>query len=396
MLYIGSRSEAFYPGDLERLVAPESIRILLVDDDLGDQEMTRAMLSQAQRGRYELDWVSTYEEALDALQRRAHDLYLVDYLLEDRSGLDLLREARRRGIDAPVILLTGRGSREVDLDAMEAGAADYLVKGRIDPELLERSVRYALERARAARALRESEQRHRSMFDHLPVGLFRSLPDGGFLDANPALIRLLGYPDKDTLERLYSKNFYVSPEDRQHFIALLERFGVVRGFESVLRRPDGSQIRIRNTARLHRDPDGKVAYLEGTAEEVPRALGSPLDGARFQALFEHTSAGVALLDLEGQVLKANPAFRSIFRTRSSDEPDLFFGAFLAEGDRPGVIRELTALARGERGHAASERRFLLPDGSQAWARLTLCLIRGVDGEPDHLLALLDQFGGIAT
>ncbi len=377
-------------------MTPESIRILLVDDDLGDQEMTRAMLSQAQRVRYELDWASSYEEALDALQRRAHDLYLVDYLLEDRSGLDLLREARRRGIDAPVIMLTGRGSREVDLEAMEAGAADYLVKGRIDPELLERSIRYALERARAARALRESEERHRSMFDHLPVGLFRSRPDGGFVDANPALIRLLGYPDRETLEERYSRNFYVSPQDRQHFSALLDRFGVVRSYESTLSRGDGSMVRIRNTARLHRNPDGGVAYVEGTVEEVPPSLGSPLDGARFQALFEHSSAGVALLDLGGRILKTNPAFHSIFQMPAAGGADLFFEAFLAEGDRPGVMRELAALARGERAHAASERRFLLPDGSQAWARLTLCLIRGADGEPDHLLALLDQFGGIAT
>ena len=152
-------------------VQPTPTRVLLVDDDQGDFEMIRVMLSQAEHGKFKVDWVATYEEALDAFQREAHDVYFVDYFLEDRTGLDLLREAQRRGISAPVIMLTGRGSREVDMEALEAGAADYLVKGLIDPAALERSIRHATERTHAARALKESEERHRSLFEHLPVGL---------------------------------------------------------------------------------------------------------------------------------------------------------------------------------------------------------------------------------
>ncbi len=87
---------------------------------------------------------------------------------------------------------------------MRAGAADYLVKGRIEPEDLERSIRYALDRVEALRALRESEERHRGMFDNLPIGVYRCTPNGGFLDANPALIRILGYPDIATLGGVYA------------------------------------------------------------------------------------------------------------------------------------------------------------------------------------------------
>jgi len=108
--------------------------------------MTRAMMSQIETQEMKLDWVSTYEEGLDALEAGEHDVYLIDYFLEDRTGMDLLREADDRSIQAPLIMLTGRGNRQVDLQAMKAGAADYLVKGRIDPELLERSIRFALER----------------------------------------------------------------------------------------------------------------------------------------------------------------------------------------------------------------------------------------------------------
>jgi PAS domain S-box-containing protein len=138
-------------------VENEPIKVLLVDDDQGDFEMIRVMLSKTEHQEFKLDWVSNYEEALDAFKATAHDVYLLDYFLEDRTGLDLLKEARDRGITAPIIMLTGRGSRAVDMEAMELGASDYLVKGLIDPDALERAMRHAMERAEGARAIRERQ-----------------------------------------------------------------------------------------------------------------------------------------------------------------------------------------------------------------------------------------------
>ena len=148
----------------------ETIRALLVDDDgrieadgQGDFVMTRALLDQIERPTIELDWVSTFEEGRAALERDDYDVFIVDYFLaappEDRTGLDLLREAGRRQLQAPVIMLTGRGSHDVDLDAMRAGAADYLIKGQIEPEDLERSIRYALARPGRVAAGVERERR---------------------------------------------------------------------------------------------------------------------------------------------------------------------------------------------------------------------------------------------
>lgn len=371
----------------------ESIRVLLVDDDQGDFEMTRAMLSQAEHVNFKLDWVSTFEEAVDAFRAGDHQVYLLDYFLEDRTGLDLLKEAGKHGIDAPVIMLTGRGSRQVDLEAMEAGAADYLVKGRIDPEVLERAIRYALERHRAAQALRESEERHRSMFDHLPVGLYRSDPDGTFIDANPALIRILGYPDRDSLQRLYSSELYVHSDDRQRFWGLLERYGVVRGFESSVRRLDGATIKVRNTARLHRDPDGAVLYLEGTLEDISEEKAAEeLRGseARFRAVFEGSGTGIALVDLDGVILEANPAFADIFLATAKEMEGAPFADQLVKDDQPAVVRELEALARGERSHLGAERRFKTRDGTEVWARASMTLVRNREGEADHLVVLLDD------
>jgi len=136
-------------------VETEKVRVLLVDDDQGDFEMIRVMLSKAEHQEFQLDWVSNFDEAMDAFELGEHDVYFLDYFLEDRTGLDLLREARNRGIKAPIIMLTGRGSRTVDMEAMDLGASDYLVKGLIDPDALERSIRHAMERAEGAEAIKE-------------------------------------------------------------------------------------------------------------------------------------------------------------------------------------------------------------------------------------------------
>ena len=122
------------------------IRVLLVDDDRDDYLLTQELFSDMDSHRYQMDWVADYDSALASIERGEHDVYLLDYRLGGRSGLDLLREAIKKNSKAPAILLTGQGEREVDLEAMKAGAADYLDKGRLDAAALDRSIRHALQR----------------------------------------------------------------------------------------------------------------------------------------------------------------------------------------------------------------------------------------------------------
>jgi two-component system sensor histidine kinase/response regulator len=132
------------------------IKVLLIEDDEDDYLITRDVLSEIAQTTVDLEWVSRCEDALPAIQRGTNDVVLLDYRLGECTGLDILREAMARGCKTPVILLTGQGDREVDVEAMKAGAADYLIKGRIDAALIERSMRYAMERSQAAE-LRERQ-----------------------------------------------------------------------------------------------------------------------------------------------------------------------------------------------------------------------------------------------
>ena len=119
-------------------------RVLLIEDDEDDYFLTRDLLRQLPRGRYVLDWVTNYDQGLETLCRQEHDVCLLDYRLEARTGLEMLEEIRCRECAVPVILLTGKGELEIDRRAMQAGAADYLDKSRLDATLLERTIRYAI------------------------------------------------------------------------------------------------------------------------------------------------------------------------------------------------------------------------------------------------------------
>lgn len=129
--------------------ATETITLVLIDDDREDYLLTKEILSECEGAHFVMDWVDNCEEGLALILEARHDLYLIDYRLGAENGLDLLRRAIDQGCQSPLIILTGQGDREVDLEAMRAGAADYLVKDQIDAPLLERSLRYSIERRRS-------------------------------------------------------------------------------------------------------------------------------------------------------------------------------------------------------------------------------------------------------
>ncbi len=131
--------------------------VVLVDDCEDDFVLVRDLLGSIAHLDVEVTWAETYDAGLVALSR-PHDIGLVDYRLGVRDGLHLTDTMVGRGHRTPIILLTGQGDRSVDLRAMKSGASDCLVKGEITAPVLERAIRYAIDRKRAETALRDSEK----------------------------------------------------------------------------------------------------------------------------------------------------------------------------------------------------------------------------------------------
>ena len=122
------------------------MNVLLVDDDEDDFVITRDLLSEIPARAFDLRWAASVEAGLAAMAGNRPDVCIVDYRMGKHSGLDFLRRAIEAGFDVPMVMMTGHGDHEVDLEAMRLGAAAYLVKGQVQPAVLERTLRYALHR----------------------------------------------------------------------------------------------------------------------------------------------------------------------------------------------------------------------------------------------------------
>ena len=159
------------------------IRVLLIDDDEDQYVLTRHRLSKIASQKMALDWAPSYERGLELILQNAHDVYLLDYRLGARTGIDLLQEALAHGCEAPIIILTAENP-EVDAQAMRLGAADFLSKDKLDSSLLERSIRYSIKHYQTLRTLREREATISAFMSNVPCAVYMKNLEGKYIYAN--------------------------------------------------------------------------------------------------------------------------------------------------------------------------------------------------------------------
>jgi PAS domain S-box-containing protein len=192
------------------------IHILMIDDDEDDFFLVNELLQDISPGQYQLEWASTYALALKEIERRQHDIYLVDYRLGQYTGIDILYHFQQLKYKAPVIMLTGKGDYNIDKEAMMAGASDYLVKGEISADMLERSIRYALDEMNHLRTLAESEKKYYGIFEKAHDLIILADCEKNVIDANPAALRTLQYTKEEMLG-MNLKDLFLFEEQYRHF-----------------------------------------------------------------------------------------------------------------------------------------------------------------------------------
>lgn len=162
------------------------IKTLIIDDDEDDFFITSQYLKEISEFNIESSWSYNIIDAQAKLKSNEFDLYLVDYRLGARTGLDLLKEAVAGGCSKPIILLTGKGNTEIDKRAVEAGAYDYLVKSELNADKLERCIRYANERYKSFKIIKDNEKKYRLIFENAISFIFTCDPSMKILECNNA------------------------------------------------------------------------------------------------------------------------------------------------------------------------------------------------------------------
>jgi len=243
-----------------------NINVLIIDDDEDDYFITSDYLKNIPGKNFVIDWCYNYKNALDEIKKEKHDVYLVDYRLGVKTGIDLIKEAMRLDADAPFILLTGKGDIHIDEQAMQLGAFDYLVKAELSSEKLERSIRYSIDRARTLNELRAKEKKYRNIFDKSSDALFVADDKLFFTEVNAAFGKLLSC-DEDFLLKIKLPELLTDNYLARKLAEEVKHKGYIEGWQAEVRYKSNEPKQCIVSATKERSAEGKT-YYQGILHDI--------------------------------------------------------------------------------------------------------------------------------
>ena len=251
-------------------------------------------------------------------------------------------------------------------------------------------------RKQAEEALREAETKYRSLFVNAVDGIYRTTRTGQFIDANPAMARMLGYDSPEELVagiNSIAQQLYVVPEQRWELTRLLEKHDVVERFETQLYRKNGSVIWVSLCARAIRDSTGQVLYYEGTAEDITERKRAEdalrFSEARYRTLHRDIPTMIFTLDTEGTVLSVNPFGASQLGYAVEElEGQPVLNVFY-EGDRPAVADQLRKCLQDPNRVYSWQFRKIRKDGALLWVEELAQAVYSLNGVLNVLVVCQD-------
>jgi PAS domain S-box-containing protein len=211
----------------------EEIKILLIEDDEDDAFLVQEFLSDVKNFICILDWEPNPELGKQKILAGSYDLFLIDFYLGKSTGLSIIDFIQENDILTPAVLLTGRNDAQIDVDASVAGAFDYLVKGDLRPDILERSIRYSIKQGRIIRELDEKEKKYRSLFERSLDCIFLANSEFRMLEMNDAFLKFLGYRDFNQVKP-HLKDIFANPDDFEVCMEQLMSKQAIKDFEVTL------------------------------------------------------------------------------------------------------------------------------------------------------------------
>lgn len=292
----------------------ERLSVLVIEQDAAFARHVKMMLEASDTiGKVTI--AASVEEAFPKMAQDKFNVIILEFFPQDATGLQKISLLRERAPLLPVIVFGAPDEEAFALQAMHAGAQDYLVKHQLSTRWLMRSIRYTIERHEADMAVLQAEEKYRGIFDHLVEGIFQTTPDGRYLMANTTLARIYGYKDpKELIESVkdIGRRLYVQPGRREEFKRIMDEHDTITRFESEIYRKDGTTIWISENCRAVRDANGKLAFYEGTVEDITmrRTAEDNLrhSEALYHSLVETMPQSIFRKDTRGRYTFVNPEF----------------------------------------------------------------------------------------
>ncbi len=249
---------------------PSSVNVLLVEDSPTDALIIGEALIDISEFQHELTRAESLARALEHAQRKQFDVALLDLGLPDGNGIDTFRRFRQVAPDTPVLVLTGLVDISVGLIAIQEGAQDYLLKREIQPALLSRAIRYAIERNRALSARAESEERFQLAVSGASAGLWDLDPRTGKLYLSPHFREIVGYDEGELPDESRAYLEIIHPDD-------VERVRLALSAHTQDRHPYNVEFRIRTRGRGYRWIQSRGQALWDASGTAYRMVGWVMD-----------------------------------------------------------------------------------------------------------------------
>ena len=362
------------------------LRVLIVEDQAFEAELVQKEL---QSSGFELAFTRVETEAAFRTALAAGpDIVLSDYHLPQFSGLRALAILHESKTETPFILISGGINEEQAVEVMRLGADDFLLKDRLGR--LGTAVTGALERRQLRVNALQTEQRHRTTFEHAPIGITHTSLDGRFIEINPQACEILGYPREELLTRTFLDVTHPTDRDtssafRKQLIAGVGSSDPYREKRYICR--DQSVVWVTVSVALVRKPDGAPDYFVTMFQDISNRKSAE---ERFRTTFEQATVGILHASLDDRYLLVNQQFCNMVGYSREEILAMNTRDIVHPEDHGRDMEQRRQQLAGEIISFSGEKRYIRKNGTTFWVNRTVSLARDEGGKPLYLIRVIED------
>ncbi len=350
--------------------------ITIVEDDLSLNYLIRKTLEREgyvcqgfQSGADTYDWIKDHPGT--------DTLVLLDYQLSDVLGEEFIRRLQRENINLPFVIITGHGDERTAVEMMKLGALDYMVKDNSFIDLLPTVIHQVVSRLSIQKqltesqyALRQSEEKYRSIFENIQDVYFELTLEGIVLELSPSIEQIFLYKKDDLL----GKPLFEDKNKQEVFFEHLNEKGYMSDFELVLSRKNKQKVPCSITCKYIYDHDGEATMIVGTIRSISeRKLAEEnlrISEERYRILAENSSDMISKHSWDGSYVYVSPASKRLLGYEADDLVGNSAYLFIHPDDIDGVRRNHIGLLENQHSNFIESYRIRRKDGTYIWFETT--------------------------